>query len=61
MGALFFEVAFPFAVTSYAGSGEKSAFEAEVAGLFFTALGLCFHTGIYFLQGSAADLQAIAS
>lgn len=39
VGALFFEVAFPFALTSYS------------AGLFFTALGLSFHTGIYFLQG----------
>eukprot|EP00434_Breviolum_minutum_P042695 symbB.v1.2.038019.t1/scaffold5782.1/size23658/1 len=39
ISALFFEVAFPFAVTSY------------TAGLFFTFMGLSFHTGIYFLQG----------
>lgn len=39
ISALFFEVAFPFAVTSYG------------AGLFFTFMGLSFHTGIYFLQG----------
>ena len=50
-------LALPFSLPSFCKSqaAEELFGLRYSAGLFFTALGLSFHTGIYFLQGLAGS------